>query len=72
MSKQAKDEAPKEPKKIKILSFPKEGSGLGFIEWEIDPAVLKKHGKELSRIEPDIFAVFLIQIQKKLREIFEF
>lgn len=72
MSKQANEDAPpKAAKKIKVLSFTKDALEYGYVEWEIDPAILKKHGKQLSKINPDLFAIFLSQLQRKLREIFE-
>ena len=66
MSKQSK------AKTIKVLSFFKDENSVGFIEWEIDPAILKKSGKQLYKSNPDLFGIFLGQIQRKLREIFEF
>jgi hypothetical protein len=42
----------------------------GIQEIEIDDAILKKHGKVLSKSEPDIFPSFLRSVERKARELF--
>jgi hypothetical protein len=59
-------------KKIKVLAFSRAHGGFAYTEYEMAEADLKRHGKVLSKIEPDIFAIFSNLLIKKAREIFEF
>lgn len=60
--------------KVLLISEEKGGGGFarafGIEEIEIDDAILKKHGKVISKSEPDIFSTFLINFERKAREIF--
>jgi hypothetical protein len=62
---------PKEDVKVKVLYLYKEENGYGVKEIEISKSVLDKQGKELSKAEPDIFAICINNIVKKCREVFE-
>ena len=65
-----KDESKDEPQTV-IAFFKEEGEGyaaaFGLIEIEISKALLLKHGKVISKSEPDIFNVFVNNVERKLR-----
>ena len=42
----------------------------GIDQYEIDDAILKKHGKLVSKSNPDILSTFLHNIERKARDIF--
>lgn len=69
----AKAPAPKSGKSEpqKLLMFNREDGAYGLTEIEIDKAVLLEHGKITDKTNPDIFAIFLTNLTKKARELFE-
>lgn len=57
---------------LKTVLMPVKGEGAyGYIEIEITQADLDKYGKVKSACEPDIFAICINNITKKIRDIFE-
>lgn len=54
---------------IKVLTLTVEEGAYCMTEYEIPQDVLKKHGKKLSRSEPDIFAILVNHMTKKAREV---
>lgn len=55
----------------KVLMLVKEPGAYGYIEMEIEKDILDKHGKVLSACNPDVFAICINNITKKVRDIFE-
>lgn len=71
MAKQ-KDKEEVKPKPVKILSFYQKEGAYGFKEFEIDQAHLDKFAKPVGEeVQPDIFAVCVNNIIRKVRDIFE-
>lgn len=74
--------APKMPKALEIklepakdetqrvIAFYKDHGAYGLYEVELPKAVIEKHGKLISKSEPDVFAVLVTHLTKKAREIF--
>lgn len=56
---------------VKVIQLKREGSGYGFVEYEIPAEALEEHGKITHTSEPDIYAIFVNQLTKRSRELFE-
>lgn len=60
----------KQEKVVKLLHLTShEGAAFGVTEYELPESILKKHGIKMSMSEPDIFAIMLMNLTKKAREI---
>lgn len=55
------------PKKVKVIKVHREGDGYGYQVHEVLESSL---GPCLEANVPDIFGIFLVQVTKKLRELF--
>lgn len=55
---------------VKVIRLIKQGGGYGYEEIEI-PLDTLKSGKVISKSEPDIYAIFVNQLTKLTRDIFE-
>lgn len=58
-------------KKVRVVRLVREGSGYGFVEFEMSEDFFQKNAKQLDACTPDIFAIFLNNLTKKCRELFE-
>lgn len=61
-------------KDVKVLLVRKEAVGgysfaASVTEYEISEANLKKHGKLVSKTEPDVFGTVMANLERKAREI---
>ena len=54
----------------KVIHLIKKDGGYGYVEIELPQEVVES-GKVLSRSEPDIYAIFVNEMTKKTRDIFE-
>lgn len=61
----------KEKKPAKVLMLIKKDAAFGFVEIELDAELIKKHGKITDGCEPDIFSIFMNNITKKARQLFD-
>jgi len=68
VSKQAPQE---EKKKVKLIRFVRDQGAYGLIEYEMSEEMLAKYCKEVNSSLPDIFGIFINNLTKKAREIFE-
>lgn len=55
---------------IKVLAFSKKEGWFVFTEYELPESILKKHGKQVSEMQPDIFPIFKGLLVQKARDIF--
>ncbi len=55
---------------VKVLHFFRDGSGFGFVEVEIPKSTLTQ-GKTTYNTEPDVFAICINQLTKRVRDLFE-
>jgi hypothetical protein len=55
----------------KVLTFVTDANAYGYVEIEITQDALDKYGKVVSKCEPDVFAICINNITKKVRDIFE-
>lgn len=63
--------SPASPETCRVIGlFKEEGSAYGLVEFEVNKADLMKVAKVISKSEPDIFAIFIHNLTKKAREIF--
>lgn len=69
MAKASKEDQPKELNQ-RVLTFFKDAGAYGLVEIEISKEILIKHGKIVSKSEPDVFAIFIGNLTKKARDLF--
>ncbi len=55
----------------KVLMFVKDENAYGYVEIEITQDALDKYGKIASKCQPDVFAICVNNVTKKVRELFE-
>lgn len=69
-----KSEPKQEPVKAetqRLLYFYREDGAFAFAEVELPVEVIKAHGKFISKTNPDILAIMLSQLTRKVQDIFD-
>jgi hypothetical protein len=64
------EEKPAEKEMINILAFTKAEGWFVMQEYQISKDMLEKHGKLISKTEPDIFAIFKEHVINKIRDFY--
>jgi len=54
---------------VKVILLTSEGGGYAINEYEILQSLLESNGVLLSKSEPDIFSIAIMNLTKKAREI---
>jgi hypothetical protein len=71
MNKPNKPQRFVEPKKIMLFKFFREDGSFGFSTYEIDDDLFNQKANLIYKSNPDIFAVFMGQVQQALRGFFD-
>jgi len=55
---------------VKVLHFYRQDGAYAYCEIELPKELVENHGKIVSKIEPDILAILVGQLTRKVKELF--